>query len=112
MPLFLRVDGDKLSSVFVSHLLEKRAKVCLVIINSNSCTNTILRTVVEKLKLPIKAHPHRYRLQWLNKESDVRVTHRARVPFSIGKNYKDEVICDVISMDACHLLLGRPWQYD
>lgn len=20
--------------------------------------------------------------------------------------------CDVISMDACHVLLGRPWQYD
>ncbi|XP_016731935.1 uncharacterized protein [Gossypium hirsutum] len=33
------------------------------------------------------------------------------VPFSIG-NYKDEVLCDVVSMDATHLLLGRPWQYD
>ena len=31
---------------------------------------------------------------------------------SIGKNYKDEVWCDVIPMDACHLLLRRPWQYD
>ncbi|GAV58165.1 hypothetical protein CFOL_v3_01699, partial [Cephalotus follicularis] len=31
---------------------------------------------------------------------------------SIGKNYEDEVLCDVIPMDACHLLLGRPWQYD
>ena len=20
--------------------------------------------------------------------------------------------CDVVDMDACHLLLGRPWQYD
>ena len=34
------------------------------------------------------------------------------MPFSIGKRYVDEVICDVIPMDACHLLLGRPWQFD
>lgn len=34
------------------------------------------------------------------------------VSFSIGKNYKDEVWSDIAPMDACHLLLGRPWQYD
>jgi hypothetical protein len=22
------------------------------------------------------------------------------------------MLCDVVAMDACHLLLGRPWQYD
>jgi hypothetical protein len=27
-------------------------------------------------------------------------------------NYRDEVLCDVIPMDVCHVLLGRPWQYD
>ena len=26
--------------------------------------------------------------------------------------YKDHVWCDMVNMDACHLLLGRPWQYD
>jgi hypothetical protein len=26
--------------------------------------------------------------------------------------YKDEILCDVIPMDVCHVLLGRPWQYD
>ncbi|KAJ0017720.1 hypothetical protein Pint_11317 [Pistacia integerrima] len=32
--------------------------------------------------------------------------------FSIEKKYQDEVWCDVIPMDACHLLLGRSWQFD
>ena len=32
--------------------------------------------------------------------------------FSVGKKYKDSVWCDVVAMDAFHLLLGRPWQYD
>ena len=26
--------------------------------------------------------------------------------------FKDIFLCDVVEMDACHLLLGRPWQYD
>lgn len=42
---------------------------------------------------------------------DIRVTERCEVPFSIGK-YRDEVYCDVVDMEACHLLFGRPWQYD
>ncbi|KAI4340743.1 hypothetical protein MLD38_025552 [Melastoma candidum] len=67
---------------------------------------------IEKLKLPVAPHPHPYRLQWLSKDNDVHVTQQAQVPFSIGKNYRNEAVCDVISMDACHLLLERPWQFD
>ncbi|XP_027103064.1 uncharacterized protein [Coffea arabica] len=33
------------------------------------------------------------------------------VHFRIGK-YEDEILCDVIPMQASHILLGRPWQYD
>ncbi|GJU46344.1 RNA-directed DNA polymerase [Tanacetum coccineum] len=32
--------------------------------------------------------------------------------FSIGKSYKDEVWCEVIPMDAAHILLGHHWQFD
>ena len=24
----------------------------------------------------------------------------------------DEALCDIMPMDCCHILLGRPWQYD
>ena len=34
-----------------------------------------------------------------------------KVPFKIGE-YIDTVECDVAPMSVCHLLLGRPWQYD
>ena len=33
------------------------------------------------------------------------------VEFSLG-DFKDKVLCDIVEMDACHLLLGRPWKYD
>ncbi|KAI0493304.1 hypothetical protein KFK09_027580 [Dendrobium nobile] len=35
-----------------------------------------------------------------------------RVTFSIGRNYICEVLCDVLDMDICHMILGRPWQFD
>ena len=40
------------------------------------------------------------------------VSNRSLVSFSINATYKDHIWCDVVSMDACHLLLGRPWLYD
>lgn len=40
------------------------------------------------------------------------MTEVCKVPISIGKHYKQKVSCDVIDMDASHILLGRPWQYD
>ena len=26
--------------------------------------------------------------------------------------YKDVILCDIMPMDVCHVLLGRPWQFD
>jgi hypothetical protein len=34
-----------------------------------------------------------------------------RPNFAIG-SYHDVVECDVVPMQACHILLGRPWQFD
>ena len=39
------------------------------------------------------------------------MNEQAWVDFSIG-GYKDKILCDILPMDACHLLLGRPWQFD
>ena len=39
------------------------------------------------------------------------VNEQVNVEFQIGE-YKDKKNCDVVEMDAYHLLLGRPWQYD
>ncbi|PKI72271.1 hypothetical protein CRG98_007345 [Punica granatum] len=82
-----------------------------LIIDSGSQENIIGRAMVEKLELPVEKHPNPYSISWIKSVGDIRVTERCKVPFSIGK-YQDEVYCDVVDMEACHLLFGRPWQYD
>lgn len=48
---------------------------------------------------------------WFKKGNEVTVDNRCLVSFSIGKKYFDNIWCDIVVMDACYLLLGRPWQY-
>nr|KYP41316.1 hypothetical protein KK1_037308 [Cajanus cajan] len=49
-------------------------------------------------------HPHPYKLHWLNEGEELEVNQQVKVKFSIG-DYKDKVLCDVIPMEACHILL-------
>ena len=83
-------------------------KVFDVIIDGGSCENVVAATMVEKLKLKTENHPQPHKFQWLRKGNKVKVNKRCLIQFSIGKHYNDVVICDVVPMDVCHLLLGRP----
>ena len=67
--------------------------------------------LVKKLGLTTREHPHPYHIQWFNNSGKFKVTKTARVHFSIG-SYHDFADFDVVTMDACSLLLGRPWEFD
>ena len=99
------------SNVFHTRCTSKN-RVCLVIIDCGSFENCVSFEMVQKLDLKMNPHPKPYKLSWLQEGSDIKVKHRCLVSFTIGKHYQDEVWCDVVPMDVCHLLLGRPWQYD
>ncbi|KAF8045592.1 hypothetical protein N665_4663s0003 [Sinapis alba] len=86
-------------------------KVCSLIIDGGSCTNMASKYLVDKLGLIKTPHPCPYRLKWLNDETELKITEQVFVTFNIGK-YHDHVKCDVVPMQAGHLLLGRPWQFD
>ena len=87
-------------------------KVCLVIVDSKSCTNAVSKEMVTKLGLKTERHLKPYNIRWLQDDGRMKITKRCLVPFSIGKIYNDEKWCDVMKMDVCQLLLGRPWKYD
>ncbi|XP_022575815.1 uncharacterized protein LOC111215881 [Brassica napus] len=66
-----------------------RGKVCRFMIDSGSCTNVISEEAVAKLALFAEPHPTPYKLAWLNTQTDIRISKRCKVPFSIGSSYRD-----------------------
>lgn len=89
-----------------------KGKVCTFIIDSGSSENVIAESAVPKLDLVIEPHPSPYKLGWLHHGNELTVTRRTLVEFSVGDAYKDQIYCDLVPMDACHLLLRRPWEFD
>lgn len=56
-------------------------------------------------------HPTTYKVSWLQKCHQVFMNGQCQVEFHIDE-YKEQVLCDIIQKDACHVLLGRPLKYD
>jgi hypothetical protein len=90
---------------------KSKDRVCNVIVDSGSTDNLVSIEMVEKLELETVAHLIPYKVSWLQKGHQVTVIKQCLVEFKIG-GYNDEILCDVIPMDACHMFLGRPWKYD
>jgi len=78
-----------------------------MIIAGGSCANMASTRVVEKLGLPTISHTNPYKLQWLSEKGEIMVNKQVLINFAIEK-YKDEILCDVVLMEAIHILLGRP----
>ena len=94
------------TNLFYIHSLVQ-GKTCLTVIDSCSCANVIYAGLVSNLGLQVKQHPRPYALQWLNHQGVVHVHKHVQVPISIG-DYTNELLCDVVPMNATHLILGRP----
>ncbi|XP_066374968.1 uncharacterized protein, partial [Miscanthus floridulus] len=107
---FVAAEQGQRHNLFQSRCKVK-GQVCRFIIDGGSCNNIVSALLIEKLGLQPRRHPHPYHMQWLNNSRTVKVSAMIRLSFSIG-DYHGEVDCDIVPMQACHLLLGWPWQFD
>ncbi|XP_013624493.1 PREDICTED: uncharacterized protein LOC106330598 [Brassica oleracea var. oleracea] len=99
------------TALFSSTCTVKR-KVCRFVVDSGCSANVVFEEAVRKISLTAEAHPHPYRLLWMQTGAEVQVSQSALLSLSIGAFYKESLYCDVAPMDVSHIILGRPWQYD
>ncbi|RDX68985.1 hypothetical protein CR513_51961, partial [Mucuna pruriens] len=106
-------DGDMLmlKRLMGSQMCLVLGNMCSMIIDGSSCVNVASERLVSKLALPTIVHPRLYKLQLMSEHGELIVNYQVEISFTLGK-YKDKVLCDVVPMEATHLLLGRPWQYE
>jgi hypothetical protein len=90
---------------------KSKGKCCKIVIDSGSTNNLVSIKIVYKLGLKGMTHPTPYKVSWLQKGQQLFLNEQCKVEFQIG-TYKDEMLCDIIPVDVCHILLGRPWHYD
>ena len=69
-----------------------------------SCTNVASSRLVSKLNLDTQPHPRPNKLQWLSEDEEVKMTQQVEMCLTIGR-YNDRVLCDVVPMEATHILL-------
>eukprot|EP00253_Pinus_taeda_P016787 PITA_16787 len=109
-PVDERIEQRQRKALFRT-ICKSQGKCCKMIIDSGSTDNLVSTEMVEKLGLKRLKHPNPYRVSWLQNGHQLLVDEQSEVEFQIGR-YKDKIICDIMPMDVCHILLGRPWQYD
>ncbi|GJS70721.1 hypothetical protein Tco_0703562 [Tanacetum coccineum] len=89
-------DRVSTTNIFHSKILINNS-VCSLIIDGCSINNLVSRKLVDFLKLLMEICP-------------IEGYQVCRVPVTIGKFYKVDVLCIVDDIYECHILLGRPWR--
>ncbi|GJW93896.1 transposon ty3-I gag-pol polyprotein, partial [Tanacetum coccineum] len=105
-------ENSRESSFEVKWIHVDETKICCIILDGGSCENLVSKALVKAFKLLTEHHPSPNQIGWIKKGSALKVTEICKVPLAIGKHYNDLVTCDVVDMEAWHVLLGRPWQHD
>jgi hypothetical protein len=82
-----------------------------VMFESGSRDNLIAVDLVIKIGLEVHNYPIPYPLGWVKKDVEKKVTKQCKIKFAISVDFIDEVELDVVSLDVCGLVFGRPYMY-
>jgi hypothetical protein len=78
------------------------------IVDSGSQKNLISVEVIKKMNMPMTPRLQPYTIGWLRQGRDLRFSQQCHLPYDI-KPFKDEVLCDISSLEVFDFLLGKPY---
>lgn len=108
--LHSKTNKDQRKRIFIIKCMFRK-EVISVIVDGGSCKNMVSEELVKRARLKKYKVKAPYNISWFKKGGEITVKYKCLVPIQL-KGYKDEVWCDVVPMDACHVLLERLWKFD
>ena len=102
-----KTEQNQFNNLFQTYFVAKKWH-CRVIIDDESWNNHTSLELVKKLGLTTRPHPHPDYMQRVNSYDKIKVTEITLIEFFIGSD-KDSVDFDIVPLQACQLLLGKPW---
>ena len=66
--------------------------------------------VIKQLGLSTTPHSQPYNIGWARQGWDLHVSQQCRLSYGI-QPFKDEVLCDVSTLDVYDVLLGQPYMW-
>ena len=104
-------DDKKRGELFHIQVITKHTKVD-TLFDNGSQVNLVSEEVVNKSVLGSIPHEKPYPLGCVTNDAPLQVTKKCILKFAISDKFKDEVELDVVPMDICGIVLGRPYLYD
>ena len=92
-------------------VISKHTKID-TLFDSGSQANLISQDLVKKLNLETIPNPKPYPFGWIRNNTNLQVTRKRVLLFSITTNFIDEVELDVVPLDISRIVLGSPYLYD
>ena len=102
-----KAEQNQFNNLFQTYFAVKERR-CRAIIDNESYNNLESLELVEKLSLTTRPNPHPYYIQWVNSYDRINITEIAHIEFSISF-YKSSLDFDIVPLQVCQLLLGKPW---
>jgi len=88
-----------------------KGKCCNLIIDGGSTKNLISTEAKRKINLKFEPNPNPYNVLWSQRGQQAMMTKWCLLKFQIGY-FKEQVLCDVVKMDVCHIRILILWMFD
>ena len=102
---------SKRNELFHIRVITKHTNID-TLIDGGSQVNLNSEEVVKQLGLETKPHKKPYPIGWVCKDNRLQVMKQCNLRFTITSKFIDEVEFDVIPLDICGIVLGRPYLHD
>jgi len=79
-------------------------------VDSASCINVVASKLITILRIRLVKHSNPYKVTWID-ATFIYVQKRCQIPIQFV-TYRDNVWCDILSVDVSHIIFGRPWLFD